>query len=159
MDKSAPPPDGHKLNDLQWFTLRAVADVIVPPSAEYNIPGAGDEAICKSVLRDVGERLPRLIDVLNSIQDLVEAGGGECFYELSAAERERMAQAFQEHHGRHADRLAHWVVQAYYRDDRVLESLNIEARPPFPQGYEVPDGDWSKLDAVRNRQPFYREPK
>ena len=33
------------------------------------------------------------------------------------------------------------VSRAYYRDDRVLGSLGVEARPPFPKGYAVEKGD------------------
>ena len=38
------------------------------------------------------------------------------------------------------------VAQCYYRDNRVMRSLAIEMRPPFPQGYQVEQGDWSVLD-------------
>ena len=38
-----------------------------------------------------------------------------------------------------------------------MESLGMEARPPFPKGYEVEQGDWSLLDPVRARPKMYRE--
>jgi hypothetical protein len=37
-----------------------------------------------------------------------------------------------------------------------MQSLGMEVRPPFPKGFEVEQGDWSLLDPVRVRQPFYR---
>jgi hypothetical protein len=43
------------------------------------------------------------------------------------------------------------VLQCYYRDDRVLRSLGIELRAPFPKGHVLPDGDWSLLDPVKAR--------
>ena len=49
------------------------------------------------------------------------------------------------------------VAQCYYRDDRVMRSLGMEARPPFPRGFEFPDGDWSLLDPVARGSAFYRE--
>ena len=49
------------------------------------------------------------------------------------------------------------VLAAYYRDDRVLRALGHEARPPFPKGYVVEQGDWSLVDAVRSRAPFWRD--
>jgi hypothetical protein len=33
----------------------------------------------------------------------------------------------------------------------------MEARPPFPKGHEVEQGDWSLLDPVRMRPKLYRE--
>jgi hypothetical protein len=38
-----------------------------------------------------------------------------------------------------------------------MQSLGMEARPPFPQGYEVPEGDWSMLDPVRARGSIYKK--
>ena len=48
-------------------------------------------------------------------------------------------------------------MSAYYRDDRVLLALGLEARAPFPKGHALEQGDWSLLDAVRKRAPFWRD--
>lgn len=150
------PPAGHKLNDRQWFTLRALADAIVPPSSTYAVPGAGDERICKEIIRDAGTRLSRLIESLEIVDTLAVETGAKAFSELTEAERERVAFAFRDSDPKLADRLALWVTQCYYRDERVLSSLGVDARPPFPEGYEVEAGDWSELDAVRKRAPLFR---
>ena len=49
------------------------------------------------------------------------------------------------------------TVQCYYRDDRVMRSLDMEARPPFPKGFDVEQGDWTLLDPVRSRPKLYRD--
>jgi hypothetical protein len=49
------------------------------------------------------------------------------------------------------------VLQCYYRDDRVLRSLNIEPVAPFPKGRLLEQGDWSLLDAVRLRPQMWRD--
>ena len=49
------------------------------------------------------------------------------------------------------------VLAAYYRDDRVVRSLGRDARPPFPRGHVLPDGDWSLLDAVKGRPQLWRD--
>ena len=49
------------------------------------------------------------------------------------------------------------VVQCYYRDDRVMEAIGMEARPPHPSGYELEAGDWSLLEPVRARGEIYRK--
>jgi hypothetical protein len=49
------------------------------------------------------------------------------------------------------------VLHCYYRDDRVMISLGMEARPPFPKGYEVEQGDWSLLDPVRAMPKLWRD--
>ncbi len=43
------------------------------------------------------------------------------------------------------------MLQCYYRDDRVLRSLGLELRAPFPKGYTLEQGDWSLLDPVKAR--------
>jgi hypothetical protein len=48
------------------------------------------------------------------------------------------------------------VLQCYYRDDRVLRSLGLELRAPFPIGYTLEEGDWSLLDPVKARPPTLR---
>jgi hypothetical protein len=42
-------------------------------------------------------------------------------------------------------------------DDRVMRSLGMEPRPPFPEGFEMGQGDWSLLDPVRARAKLYRD--
>ena len=37
-----------------------------------------------------------------------------------------------------------------------MAALGQEARPPFPKGHTVEQGDWSLLDPVKKRPPFYR---
>jgi hypothetical protein len=49
------------------------------------------------------------------------------------------------------------VLLCYYRDDRVMLSLGLEPRAPFPKGHVLEGGDWSLLDPVRARKPFWRE--
>jgi hypothetical protein len=49
------------------------------------------------------------------------------------------------------------VLQCYYRDDRVIRSLGLEPRPPFPKGHTIMQGDWSLLDKVRERPRMWRD--
>jgi len=49
------------------------------------------------------------------------------------------------------------TVQCYYRDERVMRAIDMEARPPHPRGYEVDESDWSLLQPVRERAPLYRD--
>ena len=76
---------------------------------------------------------------------------GQPLAELDVAKRDAVAQEFRKHGGAAATTLARVVLQCYYRDDRVLGSLGIEPRAPFPKGHVLPDGDWSLLDPVKAR--------
>jgi hypothetical protein len=48
------------------------------------------------------------------------------------------------------------VIQVYYANSVVLTSLGVNAPSPYPGGYDVEETDWSLLDPVRGREPFYR---
>ena len=150
------PVQSKALSNEQWNTLRAIADIIIPPSSEYGVPGAGDEAICKNVLIDGEKRLDRIVNALQSLERVASDAHGSVFSELPDAQREAIALVFQGQQADAANLLQTLVTQCYYRDDRVLLSLGMEARAPFPQGYEVEEGDWSVLDPVRQREAFHR---
>lgn len=157
MTREAPPP-GHKLNETEWLNLRALADVIVPPSDKYGVPGGGDEAIAKTIIKDAGygDKLPRLIQGLADLNAMAEARHDQPFAALDEGEREAVALAFRAAHPAAAALAEQLVTQCYYRDDRVVLSLGMELRPPMPDGYAVDEGDWSLLDTVRARAPFHR---
>jgi hypothetical protein len=144
-------PELEQLTGEQWATLQAIADVIVPPSAKYAVPGAGDPAICSSVVNDASTRLPKLLAALAKLNTMAREAHENSFAELTDTARGEVALSFQRTCIDDANMLQLLVTQCYYRDDRVLASLGMEQRPPFPAGYAVDPGDWSILDPVRSR--------
>jgi hypothetical protein len=68
-----------------------------------------------------------------------------------------VAAAFQAQGGVPLAALSRAVLQCYYRDDRVIRSLGMEPRPPFPKGHVLEQGDWSLLDPVRTRPKMWRD--
>ena len=141
------------LPDDEQRTLRAIAALIVPASEEFGVPGADDEAIFADVLRSLGRDAAPVRGALRQLE--ASCGGG--FAELAPAERQAVAQRFRDENPSMAALLAEVTVRCYYRDDRVMRSLGMEPRPPFPKGFEVEQGDWSLLDPVRARVKIYRD--
>jgi hypothetical protein len=148
--------ESNALSTEQWDALRAIADVIIPPSAEHGIPGAGDEAICKNILLDGHKLIDKIVLALDTLEQMANDAHASRFTKLTQMQREAVALSFQDEHADAANMLQALAAQCYYRDDRVLLSLGMEARAPFPEGYEVDEGDWSVLDPVRRRQAFHR---
>lgn len=140
--------------DKEQNTLGALVDMIIPASAEYNVPGAGDETILNDIL---GAAAPHHDAISLALGILEELAGGTGFADLPDADRSAAAEAFRAAQPEIAGLIAVLTAQCYYRDDRVMHSLDMEARPPFPKGFEVAQGDWSLLDPVRAREKFYRE--
>jgi hypothetical protein len=141
------------LTSEQIRDLRALAGVMIPASATYGVPGADDELIfndiARSLERDHG-------DVCRALAHLAALAGG-AFAELAPQRRTEVAAIFREAGGAPLAALARVVLLCYYRDDRVMRSLGLEPRPPFPKGHVVEQGDWSLLDPVRARPPIYRQ--
>jgi len=140
------------LSDTETRDLRALAGIMIPASATYGVPGADDERIFADILRSL-ER--DTADARASLKLLARLAGGS-FADLPSPRRGEVAAAFKQEGGAALFALNRVVLLCYYRDDRVMRSLGQEARPPFPMGHEVEQGDWSLLDPVRKRTPFYR---
>jgi hypothetical protein len=137
----------------QRRSLRCLAEMIIPASTEYGVPSAGDAVIFADILRSLGRDTDHVVAVLRTLDAL--AGG--VFADLDAARRDAVAARVRDAGDDALMYLTRIVLQCYYRDDRVMRSLGLEVRPPFPKGFEVEQGDWSLLDPVRARQPFFRE--
>jgi hypothetical protein len=140
------------LTPAQRDDLRAVAAMIIPASTEYNVPGADDALIQADMLATLGRDAPAVRAALDHLARLA----GMPLAKLDAARRDAVADEFRASGGPAAAALVRVVLQCYYRDDRVLRSLGLELRPPFPKGYELEQGDWSLLDPVKARPSVLR---
>jgi hypothetical protein len=138
-------PDEIPLTPARRDDLRTVAAMIVPASPEYDVPGADDPAIQAEILRSLGRDAGRVGEALDHLARL----SGRSLAELEPARREAVAKEFRATGGAAAATLIRVVLQCYYRDDRVVRSLGLELRPPFPGGHVLEQGDWSLLDQVK----------
>lgn len=133
--------------------LRRIAGLMVPASAEFGVPGADDATVFADILKSLGRDLGA---VRTALADLAARANGT-FADLDDARAEAVAEAFLAIESPVMTALGRAVVQCYYRDDRVIRSLGLEPRAPFPLGHSIEQGDWSLLDPVRKRAPMWRE--
>ena len=121
------------LTSAQRDDLRVISGMMIPESDEYKVPGADDAAIQGDILATLGRDTKMVAAALDD------------------AKREAVVTEFRASGGAPAATLARVILQCYYRDDRVLRSIGLELRAPFPKGHMLPEGDWSLLDPVRAR--------
>jgi hypothetical protein len=140
-------PATNQLTPAQRDDLRTVAAMIIPASEEYGVPGADDPAIQADMLATLGRDTAMVAQALDHLARLA----GKPLAALDAAKRDAVSKEFRASGGGAADTLVRVVLQCYYRDDRVLRSLGLELRAPFPKGYTLEQGDWSLLDPVKAR--------
>ncbi len=140
------------LSNAEQRGLRAFAGTMIPASERHNAPGADDEAIFADMLKSLDRDRD---DVARALARLDELAGG-AFADLVPSRRLEVANAWRAEGGAPFAALTRVVLLCYYRDDRVMRSLGQEPRSPFPKGHSVEQGDWSLLDPVKARKPFWR---
>lgn len=128
--------------------LRIVARMMVPPSDTYDVPGADDPIIFADIVASLGPDTETVRQALATL--------GTDFATLDEPHREAIAAKFTEDSSPLAATLSRVILQCYYRDDRVIRSLGLEPRAPFPKGHTLEQGDWSLLDPVRARPRMWR---
>jgi hypothetical protein len=140
------------LTPAQRDDLRAIAGMIIPASMEFDVPGADDPAIQGDMLATLGRDAGLVREALDELARLA----GRPLASLDPARRDAVAMDLRANGGASVATLTRVVLQCYYRDDRVVRSLGLEPRPPYPKGHVLEDGDWSLLDPVRARPPLWR---
>ena len=141
------------LSSAESQSLRRIAGMMIPASQEYGTPGADDRLIFADIVDSLGRDLN---DVRAALAALAKLAGGS-FADLDEARAASVLEQFLASGSTPASVLGQVILQCYYRDDRVLRSLGLEARPPFPKGHTLEQGDWSLLDAVRARPKLWRD--
>jgi hypothetical protein len=141
------------LSPAESRDLRCVAGMMIPASAEFGMPGADDAAIFADIVASLGRDF---LGVRQALGVLATLAGGS-IADLDETRRDAVATAFQAQGGAPSATLSRVVLQCYYRDDRVVRSLGLEPRAPFPKGHVLEQGDWSLLDPVRVRPKMWRD--
>src|SRR5437762_8475272 len=124
----------------------------LPASMEFDVPGADGPAIQADIAATLGRDAGLVREALDALARLA----GRPLASLDPAGREAAAMELRATGGAAVVTLTRVVLQCYYRDDRVVRSLGLEPRPPYPLGHVLEDGDWSLLDPVRARPPMWR---
>jgi hypothetical protein len=140
------------LTPAQRENLRVIAGLMIPASTEFDMPGADDPAIQADIVATLGRDTGLVREALDELAQLA----GQPLASLDPARCEAVAADLRAQGGAAVATLARVILQCYYRDDRVVCSLGLEPRPPYPKGHVLEDGDWSLLDPIRARPPMWR---
>ena len=116
------------LTAAEIHDLRDIAGTMIPESPEYGVPGADDPASLDDIVKSVGRDLPLVREALAAIA----ARSAGAFAGLDRDGREALINDYYASGGAAAVTLGRVIVGAYYRDDRVLLALGLEARAPCP---------------------------
>ncbi len=143
------------LNEEQERTLIALLNLIIPPSEDGKMPGAADVGFFAYMHNE--NLFPWIREGLLSIVEESHNQYGQEFSALSGSEQTQLIDRLRRRYFRFFSRLTTEVIQCYYQHDQVLEAIGLEARPPFPEGYLVEEGDLTLLEPVYERGKLYRD--
>jgi hypothetical protein len=141
------------LSEAEARSLKRLVGIMIPADDACRVPGADDSAIFADIVKTLGRDTA---DVRAALAALSDTAAGS-FDTLDAARAEFLAMQLLARSDQPVGVLGRVVLAAYYRDDRVVRSVGRDARPPFPKGHVLPDGDWSLLDAVKGRPQLWRD--
>ena len=141
------------LSEAEIHALGEIAGAMIPADAVLGMPAADDPAILADIARSLGRDLALVREALVAIA----AKSRRPFAALDEEARDALVNEYYAQGGAAAVALGRVVLSAYSRDDRVLQALGHEPRPPFPKGYRLDQGDWTLLDPVRQRPSFWRD--
>lgn len=140
--------------------LPGLLDELLPARPDGALPGAGGLGLGDELLRALREKpalRPAIAPGLAALAALLRARGAVALGELASPDRRAVLDELAARAPACLPTLTFLTCAAYYQDPRVLAALGHEARPPFPEGHELPAFDEALLAKVRRRAPFYRE--
>jgi hypothetical protein len=148
-------PTVRELSADERRALACVLDAIIPPSADGRMPGAGAAGIgahVEGVLRTLPDLHAMVVEGLHELDTQARQQYDRAFVAMGESERAALVamQGF-------SYALVPHAYVGYYQQDRVLEAIGMEPRPPHPEGYAVPPSDLSLLDPVKARGARYRD--
>ena len=130
--------------------FRRLIGIMIPADPEMALPSADDALILEDCIETLGRDAAAIRILLG---ELMRIG----FLDLPADQAEAKAMALLGENRAEVQALSRVVVAAYYRDDRVMLAYGREPRAPFPKGHSLPQADWSLLDVVKQKEPFWRD--
>ena len=143
----------------QARALAGVLDEIIPPSADGRLPGAGELGLVgyiEQTLERSPDLLPAIAQGLSVLAELAGRRDARGFPALSEAARLEVLNELATAEPAFLPGLIFHAYVGYYLNDRVVEALGLEPRPPYPKGYAMEASDLTLLDEVRQRPELYR---
>jgi len=137
--------------------LASVLDEIIPPSGDGRLPGAGEVGLVRYIEQQAPELRPTIVQGLSALDELARGLGARDFAALCREDKLELLNELATAQPAFLPGLILQCYVGYYQNDRVLEGLGLEPRPPYPEGYKMEPTDLGLLDGVRRRKKLYRD--
>ena len=145
----------------QRAMVDVLLDMIIPPSADGQRPGAATFDVVGYVLaRDGGQHEGQIDTIrrdLSHLQSKAKARHDISFDELDPTQQWDLVETLRKEDPDFLRPLALGATLCYYEQFEVLEAIGLPPRTPYPEGFDVESGDLNLLDPVRTRGKLYRD--
>lgn len=134
--------------------MQAFLDLVIPPSADGKMPGAGSLDLTAAIAAGVEADTRLAAHVLTGLQSLHDAAahhGPGGLWAMPAEARVELVQSQAKANPMFMAGIVRHLYPAYYQHPRVLEGLGEAPRPPFPEGFAVEATDPELLAKLRPR--------
>ena len=145
--------DSPQFSSHEQQVLRTIVGHIIPASAEYGMPGADDDLIFADICHAARREEAAIREAIATVDRMSDGR----FAGMDRAEQAQLLASFRTQYPLLARSCEIVTSRCYYRDDRVMLAIGMEARPPFPLGFKVEPGELELLEPVRKRGKIYRD--
>jgi len=134
--------------------IKIVLDSLIPGDTELNMPSA---SILDFASYEIKYEIQKI--VIDFLLELAVVSNDEFlknFDELDEYQKMKVLKVIRLKNIRLFSVFLKHVLRAYYSDKRILSLLKVGSSPPFPEGNEINDDDWTILSPVYERGPIYK---
>ncbi len=142
----------------QRATLDALMELMIPASRDGSMPSAASLGLYADPGALPGPARAHFERGLAALEAAAARDHGQAFATLSSDQALALIERFRRDDPPFINALTVHTMARYVQHDQVMRLLGLEPRPHWPLGHEVPEGDWSLLEAVRQRGPIWRSP-
>lgn len=142
------------LDEEQIQTLNSLLYLLLPPSDDGKMPSASDVGFLSYAHHKA--LFPSLTGGLRRINEKSLDQFGQCFSKLGNSDQFQLIEKLKRELFEFFHLLKSQIINCYYQNSCVLEAIGLDARPPFPSGNSLEQGDLTLLEPVYNRGRIYR---
>ena len=144
---------GAALNDPDF--MKALLDLVIPPSASGDLPGAGALGLSPAVATalQADPLLGPLVEAgVQAVREAALSQDPEGLPGMAPQAGAKVVEAQLATHPLLIMGILRYLYPAYYQHPRVLEGIGEPPRPPFPEGFDVEATDAELLEKLRARR-------
>lgn len=141
------------LNDPRF--MKALLDLVIPPSAPGDLPGAGALGLSAAVVAAIqaDPALGPLVEAgTQAVQESALSQHPEGLAGMAPQAGVKVVEAQLAAHPFLIMGILRYLYPAYYQHPQVLEGIGEPPRPPFPEGFDVEATDAELLEKLRARR-------